>query len=114
VSLRTLLSQFVQVSNRLPDDDRPTDDYGNPLAEYAEPVAYPARLEQRAGDEVTADRDTQLADWVLFLPPDAVVDGYARVVDGYGRAFEVVGPPAVQHTPRGAHHIEARLRHIEG
>lgn len=73
----------------------------------------PCRLEQTDAEEVTVGADTQTSDWRLITVADADIDGLDRVlVDG--RTFEVVGPPAVHHTPAGAHHVEARLRHIAG
>lgn len=92
-----------------------TDEYGNTVLTYGSGTDYPARMEQTTGTEVTQDRDTQVADWVLFLNPDAVITGDSRVVFN-GSTFEVLGPPSTPTTPRtvGAHHIEARLRHVTG
>lgn len=89
------------------------DEYGNPVEVVAAGVNYPAWLEQTASEERTEDRDTQLADWLLVLPAGAVVDGNDRV-QVEGKTFEVVGPPARVHTPRGEHHVEARLRSVSG
>lgn len=89
------------------------DEYGNLVEVAGAGVNYPAWLEQTAGDERTEDRDTQLADWLLVLPVGAVIDGNDRV-QVEGKTFEVVGPPARVHTPRGEHHVEARLRSVDG
>lgn len=106
MSLASLLTQTVEVLHR---SDGAEDDYGNPVAEWSDGVSYPGRLEQRSGSELTVDRDTQVADWVLFLPPDAVISGDDRVTWD-DMTFEVIGPPVVARAPRGPHHVEAALR----
>lgn len=106
MSFARLRSRAVEV---IPVAQTGTDEYGNPVEVESAPVLYQGYLEQTTAVEVTTDRDTQKADWLLVLPEGAVIDGTDRVqVDG--QVFEVVGPPARVHTPRGEHHVEARLR----
>ena len=111
MSYRGLLTQTVTVVRRNAGAE---DRYGNATDEWAAGVEHPARLTQVAGSEATAGRDAQISDWKLYLEADVEIDGSDRVVDEDGRTFEVVGPPTVARTPRGVHHVEARLRHIEG
>ncbi len=87
--------------------------YNMPIETEAAAVNYPCWLEQTDTVEVTVGRDTVLSDWLLVLPPEALLDATDRIaVDG--RSFEVVGHPATVNTPRGAHHIECRLRAVVG
>lgn len=92
-----------------------TDEYNNQVPDWATATrsTWPARLEQLAGREVTADQQTQLADWILYLPPDAQVEGTDRV-EHDGKTFEVVGPPNEATTPRRTSHLEVSLRHVQG
>lgn len=111
MSYRDLLAQTVTV---LTVDEAGEDEFGNRVPGWPGPgVTYPARLTQVSGDEVTIGRDAQVSEWKLYLEADAVIGGRDRVVDG-DRVFEVVGPPLLARTPRGVHHVEARLRYIEG
>lgn len=106
MSLRRLLTQEATVVSR---PFAGVDEYGNPTMGPEVRVAYPARLEQTGSEEITTDRDTVISDWRIFFPPEAVISALDRV-EVEGEAFEVVGRPARQRTPRGLHHVEARLR----
>lgn len=110
MSLSSLLTQRVWI---LPHSSGADDEYGNPTDSYGDAVLVSGRIEQRAAREETADRDTPVSDWVLYLHPDTQIGSFDRVQDADGRMFEVVGTPNVQRAPRGAHHIEAQLRNIE-
>jgi hypothetical protein len=90
-----------------------TDPYNNPTEPETTSVSYPCWLEQTATVEITQGRSTVLSDWLLVLPPEAVVDPTDRVVVD-GRSFEVVGQPLSAASPRGTHHIECRLRATVG
>lgn len=90
------------------------DAYGNPQDTWtADASTTNVWLEQTQSTEVTANENTQTSDWLLVDPdPAAGLTGRDRVeVDG--DMFEVVGPPHVVHTPRGPHHVEARLAHVD-
>jgi hypothetical protein len=92
-----------------------TDEYNNSRPDWTAPTTatWPGRLEQRTAREVTADQATQVADWVLFLAPEAEIASSDRVqVDG--TVFEVVGPPALATSPWRASHLEVNLRHVQG
>jgi head-tail adaptor len=106
VSLRNLLTQTVTVR---PASDGTVDEYGDTSTVFAAGTTYRGRLEQRSAQEVTDGRDTFVSDWVLYLLPDAVINGRDRV-EADGNTFEVVGAPIVQRSPRGPHHIQASLR----
>lgn len=114
-TLRRLLAEHVAILA----PTKTTGTYGDDSLTYPEPDEVeptPARLEQTAGTEVSTGRDTQISDWLLYLPPDVEISGDSRVVRlSDGRTFEVLGPPNVLVHPRtGPHHIEARLVTYEG
>lgn len=92
-----------------------TDSRGNPVDTWTYGTPISAWLEQTEAQEVTRGRETLLSDWLLVFPdPSTAIGGRDRIQDDQGRTFEVVGPPEVVTTPRGPHHVEARLRHVDG
>lgn len=109
MTLRSLLTQTVTVQHHA---EGAVDRFNDPTGGFDAGTEYRARLEQSAGDEQSTDRSVQVGEWLLILPRDAVIGGRDRVVAD-GSTFEVVGPPVVQRTPRGPHHIEARLRLVD-
>lgn len=107
MSLLGLLSETVEVVRYTAT----TDAYGNTVPGAEQRTSYPARLEQLRTEEVVLDRDTVITDWRVFLPAGADVTPYDRIA-GRGHLFEVVGLPAPQMSPRGAHHLEVQLRWV--
>lgn len=91
------------------------DEYGNDVRDWAHAtiVGVLGLVQQTQSVEVTLDRDTVIADWLLFLPASTTIDARARISDGTN-TWEVIGNPNVVRTPRGPHHIECRLVSIEG
>jgi hypothetical protein len=110
LSLAGLLAQTWRV---LPFSSSGIDQYGNPTTTFGPPVPYPCRLEQLTEQEILLDRNLQIGDLRLFLPPGAVITGRDRGEDDEGRIYEVIGPPKLHRTPRGPHHIEAVLRRFD-
>lgn len=108
MSLARLFTQTVTVVSRTFDA---VDAYGNPQPGTEMSTDYPAWLEALSSQEVIRDRDTIVADWRLFLPPDAAVTPFDRV-ESAGRTFEVQGDPIERRTPRGTHHVEVKLRRV--
>lgn len=111
MSLASLLTETLWV---IPFAAGAEDEYHNPVGAFGAAVQVKGRLEQSRSDEETVDRDTPISDWILYLHPDAQVSALDRIQDADGRMFEVVGTPAPQRSPRGIHHIEVRLRNVEG
>lgn len=109
MGLLDLLAEEVTIQTATAGDD---DRYGNPTTEYTDSETYRARLEQVDASELLARGDTQVTEWRLFLPGDAVISSQSRVTHPDEGTFEVVGEPAKQKTPRGVHHVEARLRRV--
>lgn len=71
-------------------------------------------VSQRGGSESTDLREAQVGTWVLFLHPDATIDGIDRV-RWEGITFEVDGPPNPAYRPgSGLHHYEVPLRVVDG
>lgn len=110
MSFLKLLTQQATITPRTRAEE--PDAHGNRGWEDGDPQTYPALLQQLSAEEQMQDRTEQAADWRLFLPPAAVVDGDSKVVVD-GKPYEVVGPPDRLRTPRGEHHVEARLRSVD-
>jgi hypothetical protein len=110
VSLRANLTDTVNVATRA---SGAVDDYGNPSYTWATTTEYRARLEQQDGTEAAGDQLVTTSQYLLILPPEAVIGAGDRVTDEDGNIFEVIGPPVKQKTPRGVSHIEARLTFTE-
>lgn len=90
------------------------DPYGNPTETWtADGSATYVSLQQTDATEVTVNGDVQVSDWRLVDPnPAAGLSGRDKVeVDGV--MYQVVGPPQIAWTPRGPHHLEARLRCVD-
>lgn len=107
-------SVLPQRATILRAQDGPVDDYGTPTRVWAaDPRPRPCALQPttlvRASSEETVGSDAQSSAWQIVLPADVQLAGVDRVeVDGV--TYEVDGPPLVVRTPRGPHHVEARLR----
>ena len=72
----------------------------------------PYRLQQTDSVEVTIGETTVISDWKLYLGPDEPATNRSRFIDADGRTFEFTGAPYVVRSPRGPHHIEARVRFV--
>jgi uncharacterized membrane protein len=88
---------------------------GNPIGEWVDGDETPAMLVHADSREVTQERNAQISDWFIRLPPGTAVSGLnqIRVTDVPGftdpLVFEVLGPPEVLPT-----HIHANLQHVSG
>lgn len=90
-------------------DSGSPDPYGNPT-EVVTTVVSKCYVSFLPGSEVEGDA-VQVQTPVLFLPPDAAIDGGDRVsVDGV--TYEVDGVPAVHFNPRlrRTTHVQANLK----
>lgn len=58
-------------------------------------------------------REGEHSDWTLVVPVDTDLLAGDRVIWN-DTTFEVDGPPNRAWTPRGEHHVEARLKLVEG
>lgn len=101
-----LFTQIVTVQTR---STGVADDYGNPTEAWSAGVQYPARIEHADSIEANGDQLVVASRYRAFLPPDAAIGAGDRVVDSDGITYEVDGVPVKQRTPRGPHHIDARL-----
>lgn len=97
-----------------------TDRYGNTVRDYDAPASATevrAWMQQDRHREPAEDgRDLLTQRW-LMVTDHLDVHAFDRVQwdAPSGRlVFEVEGPPAPMMTPRGAHHLEATLRIVEG
>lgn len=91
------------------------DDYGNQAKDWAAATRTPTKawVVQTGALEDRQHREAQLGQWFAYFPAGVDVTGRDRVEWG-DRTFEVAGPPTTANTPRGPHHIEARLELVEG
>ena len=93
-----------------------TDRYGNTAKVWATATTVVVRgwLGSPIASESTDEgREAQQADYRLFVGPETTITGLNRVSVS-SQTFEVIGPPTAIYTPRGASHIEASLRIVEG
>jgi hypothetical protein len=96
MSIRHLVMQTVTASALAPKLTSTTTsgpDWDNPTSNWL------ARLEHLTGREVTADEQTQVADWLLYLPAEADVAAPTRVTST-GRRSRLSGHPTGP-PPRG-------------
>jgi hypothetical protein len=114
---RTLRAELLTTPVTILRASQVTDRYGRSTLDWTTPdrVDTTGFLHQQSGIERTADRDTQSAQAVLFLPPDTDINGRDRV-EVNGHTWGVTGPPD-RITPPGSaaeHHVEVGLRYVEG
>lgn len=93
---------------------------GNPTPVESS-ATWPCLLTQPVGKrgsdttELTGDRDAVITTFVLFLPAAVVVTPRDKAtIAGDVRTFQVIGDPVVVMGRRSPHHIEVRLRVIDG
>jgi hypothetical protein len=112
MSLRSMLVHEVAILRPALGTSR----YGDASKDWVtavetETVGWVARRDE--SEDRAEGREAQVSDWVLYLAATDDIQGGDRVVWGT-TTFEVDGPPNRAWTPRGEHHIEARLRLVEG
>lgn len=109
-----LLNQQLIILRAPLVDDR----YGNQVRDWSQAsqteVLGRLETEERRAEEDDADRAQLAARGVCFLPPDADILGTDRILDSFGVRYEVIGQIATLTTPRGPHHLEARVTSLEG
>lgn len=107
MTLAGLLSQDVDL---LAYDGTATDAWGNETPSYVVDAngPYRGRVEHTDSQEIAYAGETVVTDWQVFLDASAPITAQHRVREG-GRTFRVIGEPASQRSPRGVHHITARL-----
>lgn len=89
------------------------DAYGNTVREYATTTTVRGWLHRIAASDDLINRDAEIGDWILVLPAGTTITGDYRVqVDDV--TYEIVGAVYTAHTPTGPHHIEARLKVVDG
>lgn len=95
-----------------------TDAYGNQTKDWTAATRTAVRgwVSQTSGNEVLDGREAEVSEWAVYLPAGTVVTGGDRVewADLPAVTFEVDGPPNPARTPRGPHHVEARVKVVEG
>lgn len=93
-----------------------TDRYGANVKDWsaATDTDVDGWLAQTSAAEVNdLGREGERSDWTLYVPAGTDIEAGDRVIWG-GTTFEVDGPPNRAWTPRGEHHVEARLKVVVG
>jgi len=106
--LLTLPATIVRRSS----DGTILDIYGNEIPSETRLNTVCELQQQRRTEEGDA---VAVGDFVLFLPPDTLLDtNDVVIVDG--RQYEVIGPPWYARNPRTGqqHHVECSLRRTSG
>lgn len=118
MSFARLLTQTATIVHHPPTGSDAEGDatFGTPTT-----VDYPCRLEQVQGRGASTTGSEELVEGesrtdthlLLFLPAEAAsaVTFEDEVIVG-GLRYQVDGRPDVLRTPRGIHHVEARLRRV--
>lgn len=110
MSFAGLLDQDVTVLTAVSSADR----YGGTNKTGWTESTVKGWVSQRSGSETNELREAQVSTWVLYLHPEATIDGIDRVRWG-GLTFEVDGPTNPAHRPgSGLHHFEVPLRVVDG
>lgn len=114
---RTLRDELLTTPVTILRAQRVADRYGRDTLDWTAPdrVDTTGYLHQESGLEKTADRDTQSAQAVLYLPAGTDVTGRDRV-EVAGHTWGITGPPDRVIPPGSSveHHVEVSLRYVEG
>lgn len=111
MSFARLLVQTVTVLTASSTTDR----YGNTVDSWTSPTSrtVSAWVDQTGSVEDLLGRDATTTVAVVFLPAGDPITAYDRMtVDGV--TYAVDGVPNAAYSRRGVHHIQVRLRNVEG
>lgn len=108
-----MIDQLLTVSIDLYAPTFTEDAHGNQVASFDEATSTTGWISHTSTSELLDNRDGEAVDAVLFLRSDEVITGDYEVESG-DRRFRVVGSPLDIRTPSGPHHIEAKLREVNG
>lgn len=89
--------------------------YGDTVDDWstATEVDEPGWVQQRSTSDERPGRTAVITEWKCFLESTSAVTSRSRL-RWEGRLFEVDGDPYVTSTPAGAHHVEVKLRTVDG
>lgn len=108
-AMRATVAQTFDRTATILAPQQGTDRYGNQTPGYVEVAWYvPCSIATASQSEVTIDRDTQITNWVLRLPPDTRLSGRHRIRVA-GLVYEVIGEPELFPT-----HLHANCRVVDG
>ena len=91
------------------------DDNGDDVLDWDNAAAHPEKawVELRTTTEMVGDRAAVVSDWFAVLDHTTCAVRRARLRHG-ALVFSIDGEPAPCPTPRGPHHVEVRLRKVDG
>jgi hypothetical protein len=107
--LARLLTDQATILTRTTGSDDP---YGQRTTSWVEQPPVAARFQQQTSVETVDGRDTVVTGWMVVLAAGTPLGPGDRVRDQHGTVLAVDGTPARPTTPRGEHHVEARLREV--
>lgn len=93
-----------------------TDRYGNTVRDYGAAAArtsIKAWIDQASASEDTPNARTTIVGGWKLITNHTSLDAADRI-EWDSEAYELDGPAWPVHTPAGLHHLEARLRRVEG
>lgn len=85
---------------------------GNPTFATPTTTTYPCLLQQVDSSEIVEGERRATTSLVLFLPAAAAGATFEDGVSVDGLPYQVEGQPDVLRTPRGVHHVEAKVRRV--
>lgn len=111
MSLATLLSRDVMILTGTATTDR----YNDTVLDWSAPTSRSAKawFAQQDTSDDHEHRNAKITEGTVTFEVSAALAADERVVID-DTTYEVVGTPNVARTPRGPHHIEARLRVVLG
>lgn len=109
--LLPLQVEWAEPGDTTDSKNNTVDDWTVPDAGWPTIAAYIEQQVQNVA-ELRDGRDTLVSTW-LFITNELGVTARARIIWD-GRTFELDGEPWKPITPAGPHHLEARLRLVEG
>ena len=110
MTVSTFFTQLLQVE-KITGESR--DEIGGSAPATSSQVAVMGYLEPSSSEEDLASRNTQIGDWLAFVPVDTDVTGWDRIIFGT-HTFDIDGPPEPFHHPTspGLDHIRLNLREV--
>lgn len=110
MSFPARLHDMITIQTWAPDE---VDIYGDEQPAFVQ-VNVRALVQQASASEDDVDRETRVTEYTVFLEPDVTISAKDRVILAGGTQCEVIGDPDVVADGIGPHHIEARIRSVEG
>lgn len=111
MTIRTLFCHDITIVRAASTTDR----YGNVVKDWANATRTDVRgrMAQRHREEIRGHQETQITDWICYLPPRTDVNGLDRL-EWNGVTYEVGGHPNHAYGRALEHHVEVPCDIVEG